>query len=161
MRNTHHGQYLQASAFHTACDGASPSLVLVRADSGHIAGGFTDVPWSSSPAGKGRYVSSDRSFLFSLHAPSGEATSLPFTIIWFDFLLCTSNCFKISQVRMFPSLTSGSGCSPCLTTLAAAPYSGRGLTSSSVTGVTPRPRVTPTSRTGERTEQPIRALTQD
>ena len=84
LRNTHDGQYLQASAFHTACDGASPSLVLVRADSGHIAGGFTDVPWSSSPAGKGRYVSSDRSFLFSLHAPSGEATSWPFTIIWFE-----------------------------------------------------------------------------
>ena len=50
---------------------------------------------------------------------------------------------------MFPSLTSGRGCSPCLTTRAAAPYSGRGLTSSSVTGVTPRPRVTPTSHTGE------------
>lgn len=61
----------KASAFHAACDGASPSLVLVRADTGHIAGGFTEVPWSSSPAGKGRYVSSDQSFLFSLHAPSG------------------------------------------------------------------------------------------
>ena len=58
---------------------------------------------------------------------------------------------------MFQSLTSGSHCSLCLTTRAAAPYSGRGLTSSSVTGVTPHPRVTPTSRTGERTEQPIRA----
>ena len=63
---------LQATAFHSLCDGAAPSLVLVRADTGHVCGGFTDVPWSSSPAGKGRYVSSDHSFLFSLHAPSGQ-----------------------------------------------------------------------------------------
>ena len=62
--NTSHC-FLQASVFHSLCDGAAPSLVLVRADSVHV-------PWSSSPAGKGRYVSSDHSFLFSLHAPSGQ-----------------------------------------------------------------------------------------
>ena len=29
------------------------------------------MPWSTSPAGKGRYVASDHSFLFSLHSPGG------------------------------------------------------------------------------------------
>ena len=29
------------------------------------------MPWSTSPAGKGRYVASDDSFLFSLHCPAG------------------------------------------------------------------------------------------
>ena len=57
--------FFQASVFHSLCDGAAPSLVLVRADTGHVCGGFTDVPWSSSPAGKGRYVSSDHSSLRS------------------------------------------------------------------------------------------------
>ena len=33
VRITHHEQYLQASSFHAASDGASPSLVLVRARS--------------------------------------------------------------------------------------------------------------------------------
>ena len=35
---------------------------------GCIGGGYTDIPWSR-PVGKGRYVSSDKSFLFSLHNP--------------------------------------------------------------------------------------------
>ena len=78
-----------ARSFHQQCDGAVPSLVIIRSDSGeclvsahaqslishhtsgYIGGGFTDVPWSTSPAGKGRYVASDHSFLFSLHCPGG------------------------------------------------------------------------------------------
>ena len=53
------------------------------------------------------------------------------------------------QVLTCVSLTSRSACLLCLITLAAAQYSGRGLTSSSVTSVTLGPRVTPTSHTGE------------
>ena len=33
----------QASAFHAACDGASPTLVIVKSDTGYICGGFTEV----------------------------------------------------------------------------------------------------------------------
>ena len=62
-----------ASAFHSQCDGAGPTIVIVKSDTGYICGGYTEVPWSSSPAGKGRYVSSEHSFLFSLHAPNGPA----------------------------------------------------------------------------------------
>jgi len=54
-----------ADKFHETCDGASPSIVLVSADTGAVGGGFTDVPWSKVSA-KGRYVASDKSFLFSL-----------------------------------------------------------------------------------------------
>ena len=80
----------QAGAFHQQCDGALPTIVIIKSDtgwtnnnnnnntitlynsiSGYIGGGFTDVPWSTSPAGKGRYVASDHSFLFSLHSPGG------------------------------------------------------------------------------------------
>lgn len=55
-----------ASAFHRQCDGAGPSVVLVRSSLGCISGGFTDVPWALSSSGKGRYLASDKSFLFSL-----------------------------------------------------------------------------------------------
>merc|ERR1711874_508254 len=48
-----------------------PTIVIIKSDTGYIGGGFTDVPWSTSSAGKGRYVASDHSLLFSLHSPGG------------------------------------------------------------------------------------------
>jgi len=59
----------QASAFHDQCDGAGPSYVIVKSDTGYISGGFTNIPWSC-PTGKGRYIASDNSFLFSLYSPN-------------------------------------------------------------------------------------------
>eukprot|EP00090_Calanus_glacialis_P005423 TRINITY_DN14201_c0_g1_i5.p1 TRINITY_DN14201_c0_g1~~TRINITY_DN14201_c0_g1_i5.p1 ORF type:complete len:545 (-),score=143.55 TRINITY_DN14201_c0_g1_i5:24-1658(-) len=58
----------QAAAFHDACDGASPTYILVKSDTGYVSGGFTAIPWSR-PTGKGRYIASDNSFLFSLYSP--------------------------------------------------------------------------------------------
>jgi hypothetical protein len=58
----------QASAFHQHCDGAGPSYTLVKSDTGYVCGGFTNIPWSR-PTGKGRYIASDHSFLFSLYNP--------------------------------------------------------------------------------------------
>ena len=55
-----------AGAFHRECAGAGPSLLLLRSTMGCISGGFTDVPWSLAPSGKGRYLASDASFLFTL-----------------------------------------------------------------------------------------------
>lgn len=55
-----------AGAFHRECAGAGPTLLLLRSTMGCISGGFTDVPWSLAPSGKGRYLASDSSFLFTL-----------------------------------------------------------------------------------------------
>jgi len=59
----------QAAAFHDQCSGAAPSYILVKSDTGYVSGGFTDIPWSR-PTGKGRYVASENSFLFSLSSPT-------------------------------------------------------------------------------------------
>lgn len=59
-----------AAAFHAHCDGHGATYVLVTGSQGHLAGGFTDVPWSSgSPKGIGKYVVSDKCFLFALQSP--------------------------------------------------------------------------------------------
>ena len=55
-----------AAAFHTECQAAGPSITVLRSNMGCISGGFTDVPWSLAPSGKGRYLASESSFLFSL-----------------------------------------------------------------------------------------------
>lgn len=55
-----------ADAFHRACDGHSPTFVIIAGENGHLCGGFTDIPWSKTAASRGRYVSSDKTFLFSL-----------------------------------------------------------------------------------------------
>ena len=55
-----------ASVFHTECNAAGPSIVVLRSNMGCVSGGFTDVPWSLAPSGKGRYLASESSFLFTL-----------------------------------------------------------------------------------------------
>ena len=62
-----------AEAFHRICDGAAPSIVLVKADTDNVGGGYTDIPWSK-PVGKGKYVPSEKSFLFSLYSPGRSPT---------------------------------------------------------------------------------------
>ena len=64
FRASHH--HFSAAAFHRECSTAGPSLVLLRSALGCVSGGFTDVPWNISPSGKGRYLASETSFLFSL-----------------------------------------------------------------------------------------------
>ena len=71
FRGSSHG--FSAQAFHRICDGAAPSIVLIRADTGNVGGGYTDIPWSK-PQGKGKYVPSEKSFLFSLYNPGGSPT---------------------------------------------------------------------------------------
>lgn len=55
-----------ADSFHRHCDGHSPTYVLVVNNSGDICGGFTDVAWSAPTDPKGRYQTSEMSFLFTL-----------------------------------------------------------------------------------------------
>ena len=45
---------------------------------GCVGGGYTDIPWSR-PNGKGKYVPSDKSFLFSLHNPGRPAAKFQIT----------------------------------------------------------------------------------
>ena len=59
-----------ADAFHTHCDGVSPTYVLILGSQGYLSGGFSDVPWSRGDGkGRGRYAASEKAFLFSLHCP--------------------------------------------------------------------------------------------
>ncbi|XP_054168086.1 uncharacterized protein LOC128965417 [Oppia nitens] len=55
-----------ADAFHQYCDGQSPTFVLILGSSGHLCGGFSDVPWAKTCVTRGRYMASDKAFLFTL-----------------------------------------------------------------------------------------------
>ncbi|KFM79229.1 TBC1 domain family member 24, partial [Stegodyphus mimosarum] len=54
-----------AEAFHYHCDGHSPTFVIVLGSHGELCGGFSDVPWGKT-RGRGRYVPSEKAFLFTL-----------------------------------------------------------------------------------------------
>lgn len=57
-----------AESFHHHCDGHAPTFVVVLGQNGLLCGGFSDVPWGKSPSNsnRGRYVSSEKAFLFTL-----------------------------------------------------------------------------------------------
>lgn len=63
FRASTHGY--SAEAFHRHCDCISPTVVLVLGTHGEICGGFSDVPWGKTSV-KGRYVASEKAFLFTL-----------------------------------------------------------------------------------------------
>jgi len=94
FRASQHG--FSADAFHRICDGLAPLYVLILGTKGQICGGFTDVPWavpsasSAQPASsvKGRYIASDRAFLFSLVEPGGRINPSRFDIAKKTFALC-------------------------------------------------------------------------
>ncbi|KAJ6216523.1 hypothetical protein RDWZM_007680 [Blomia tropicalis] len=66
-----------AEAFHDQCDGISPTFVLVLSTRGYLSGGFADVPWSrGDDKGRGKYVASDKAFLFTLHS-SDDTSQTP------------------------------------------------------------------------------------
>jgi len=50
--------------FHQACDLLAPLLIVIKADTGKIFGGYTDVPFCGNEEGK--YIASSESFVFSL-----------------------------------------------------------------------------------------------
>lgn len=54
-----------AKQFHEKCDEKGPTLTLVKSANGNLFGGYTDTSWSSRYK-KGRYVSSMKSFLFTI-----------------------------------------------------------------------------------------------
>lgn len=98
FRASQHG--FSADAFHRICDGLAPLYVLIQGQKGQICGGFTDVPWmvpssggqqpalSGSNSNKGRYIASDRAFLFSLVDTSGRMSPNRFDIAKKTFALC-------------------------------------------------------------------------
>ncbi|CAH3018139.1 unnamed protein product [Porites evermanni] len=59
-----------ASTFHSNCDGKGPTVTIVQVGN-YIFGGYTDKSWSSPSSC--RYVSSSKSFLFSLYNINGYA----------------------------------------------------------------------------------------
>ena len=63
-----------ASDFHRMCDGKVANVMFVKSSDDYIFGGFTDIAWGQSGAGK----SSAESFLFSLkdHAGIGPVKML-------------------------------------------------------------------------------------
>ncbi|KAJ2944108.1 hypothetical protein O0L34_g18073 [Tuta absoluta] len=68
FRASTHGY--SAAAFHAACDGAAPVLVLVWPARGAPIGGFSEVPWTSG--GAAGYLPADRAFLFALADPPAK-----------------------------------------------------------------------------------------
>ena len=56
---------MNASSFHSLCNGISPVLVIVKAKTGSIFGGYSVVPWTTSSAGSVK-DESKQSFVFSL-----------------------------------------------------------------------------------------------
>lgn len=55
-----------AASFHQHCDGHSPTYVIIQGRAGNICGGFSDVPWTSNAPLSGRFIASDKAFLFTL-----------------------------------------------------------------------------------------------
>lgn len=73
-----------ADSFHAHCDGVGPTYIIVLATSGWLSGAFTDVEWSKGSCGpgggRGKYVQSEASFLFTLQRPGGLFEPLRFDI---------------------------------------------------------------------------------
>ncbi|XP_068752362.1 serine-enriched protein-like [Montipora capricornis] len=63
-----------AAAFHEKCDGHSPTLTVVLSSNGSLCGGFSDQPWQSDIP-RGKYIPSDRAFLFTLINPESVPPS--------------------------------------------------------------------------------------
>ncbi|XP_074640066.1 uncharacterized protein LOC141898131 [Tubulanus polymorphus] len=55
-----------ADRFHHFCDGYAPTYIIMKGKNGNVAGGFSDVPWTSCAPAKGLYRSSYQAFLFTL-----------------------------------------------------------------------------------------------
>jgi len=86
-----------ATEFHRICDGVSPLYILIQGPKGEVCGGFTDVPWAIPPVGsnpthslvnKGRYIASDKAFLFSLINVNGQMAPQKFEITKKTFAIC-------------------------------------------------------------------------
>lgn len=63
-----------AVAFHTKCDGHSPTITVVLGTNGNLCGGFSDQPWRSDIP-RGKYMPSKRAFLFTLINSEGTPPS--------------------------------------------------------------------------------------
>lgn len=60
-RATRHG--FSSQRFHSACNGISNTLTVVKATNGNIFGGFTTEPWNSQTT---TFLNDSESFIFSL-----------------------------------------------------------------------------------------------
>ncbi|XP_012229834.1 uncharacterized protein [Linepithema humile] len=83
-RASSHGY--SAASFHRHCDNASPTFVILMGMRGEICGGFSDVSWGKTHS-KVQYVSSERSFLFTL-ANTKDIPPTKFDIIKKSFAIC-------------------------------------------------------------------------
>ena len=52
--------------FHEACDGLSPTIVLVKDSDGNVFGGYNSIPWRSKNYGTNQYDRKRNNFLFSI-----------------------------------------------------------------------------------------------
>jgi hypothetical protein len=62
----------RAFNFHQLCDGAHPSLTIIKTTTGQVLGGFTSIGWSS----RSGFHQDHTSFLFTLRNPSGRPQRL-------------------------------------------------------------------------------------
>ncbi|KAI1283146.1 hypothetical protein HDE_12841 [Halotydeus destructor] len=63
-RASSHG--FTAQSFHHHCDNQGPTMIIIQSANGNVAGGFTDISWDSPPTSRGKYLPSDKCFLFTL-----------------------------------------------------------------------------------------------
>ena len=61
----------EAASFHGKCDGLGPTLTIIKTTSGHILGGYSNIPWKS---GSGEWGEANKAYLFLI---SGTGVSSP------------------------------------------------------------------------------------
>jgi hypothetical protein len=63
-RATH--QDFSAKAFHSICDGKNNTLTIIKTEFGKLAGGFSTVPWRSTPGWEYETDETEQTFIFGL-----------------------------------------------------------------------------------------------
>ena len=90
-----------AETFHNHCDGKAPTYVIIQSNEGNICGGYSDVPWGQT----GKYVSSNKAFLFSLTNNTSGSTPQKFQV--------KKKMFAIAQYPNFGPIF-GAGADLCI-----------------------------------------------
>ncbi|XP_077997903.1 kelch-like protein diablo [Glandiceps talaboti] len=119
--------------FHHRCDGYSPTVVLVKSSNGSICGGYSDIAWTSTAPPRGKYVTSERSFLFSLVNTQGLPPS-KFDLINKKFAICHHPGFG-PIFGAGADLSIASDCNHGMQSYSNFPHSYTPSTSSTVTNI--------------------------
>lgn len=80
-------QGFTAASFHRHCDGIAPLMIVIQGVRGEVSGGFTDAAFTKGTR-KGGYISSERSFLFSIHSPQPNFQVTKYDVIKKPYSIC-------------------------------------------------------------------------